>query len=653
MAQGELVPVERAEWAAPIVVVHKKDGGIRICRDFKVSINPVICSQIYPLPTPEEMFSMLANGESFTKLDLARAYKQMAVKKECQHLLTINTHLGLFRYTRLPFGVSTAPALWQKAMAQVLQGLPGVVCFIDDILVTGHTRDEHKENLHKVLTRLRQYGLRLKKSKCKFFQKELEFLGHVISNEGIKPTTERVKSIQDAPRPVNKQELQSFLGLVTYNAKFVPSLSHVLQPLNLLLHKNQKWMWKSAQQSAFDKAKQLLCKPCTLAHYDVKKPIKVYCDASPKGLGACLVHVMPNGFEQPVAYASRSLQPAEQRYAQIEREALGIIFAVRRFHQYLYGRSFTLVTDHRPLCRIFGSKEAIPPLAAAKMQRWALILSANQYNIECVSGKLNQCADCMSRLPSESQRDSAEKIHSVMEISNLPITASQIAKASAKDRTLAMVITAVQHGHWLSAPTVDILPYYRRQNELTVMDGCLLWGRRVIVPQKLQELLLANHIGMSRMKALARSYVWWPQLNSDIEETCRKCNKCLLSSDNPSAAPLHPWFIPKQPWERVHIDHATWGKHLLLVATDVFSKWPEVHLVSSTSAQQTIEKLRVMFATHGIPITIVSDNGPPFASVEFKQFMDVNGVNHRRVPPYHPSSNGAAENLVKDITIPG
>ena len=139
VAEGELIPVEQSEWAAPIVVVHKKDGGIRICGDFKVSINPVIDSHIYPLPTPEEMFSTLANGESYTKLDLARAYKQMAVKKECQHLLTINMHLGLFRYTRLPFGISTAPALWQQAMTQVLQGLPGVVCFIDNILVTGHT----------------------------------------------------------------------------------------------------------------------------------------------------------------------------------------------------------------------------------------------------------------------------------------------------------------------------------------------------------------------------------------------------------------------------------------------------------------------------------------------------------------------------------
>ena len=138
-------------------------------------------------------------------------------------------------------------------------------------------------------------------------------------------------------------------------------------------------------------------------------------------------------------------------------------------------------------------------------------------------------------------------------------------------------------------------------------------------------------------------------MNTHIEEVCRKCNECLLASNNPASAPPHPWLVPKQPWERVHVDHATWGKHLLLVATDVFSKWPEVHLVSSTSAQQTIEKLRIMFAIHGIPMTIVSDNGPPFASMEFKQFMNANGVNHRRVPPYHPSSNGAAENLVRSV----
>ena len=162
-----------------------------------------------------------------------------------------------------------------------------------------------------------------------------------------------------------------------------------------------------------------------------------------------------------------------------------------------------------------------------------------------------QCADCMSRLPTISQRDSAEEVHSIMEMDNLPVTAKQIAKTSAKDQTLATVITIVQHGRWPSKRTMDLLPYYHRRNELTVIDGCLLWGRRVIIPQKLCELLLAelhvNHIGMSKMKALAGSYVWWPHLNDDIEEFCRKCNECLLSSDNPATAPLHPWLVPKQP----------------------------------------------------------------------------------------------------------
>ena len=191
---------------------------------------------------------MLANGESYTKLDLARAYKQMAVKKECQHLLTINTHMGLFQYTRLPFGISTAPSLWQKSNAQVLQRLLGVVCYIDGILVTGHTRTEHKKHLQSVFDQLRQYGLHVKRFKCQFFQKQLEFLGHSITSDGIKPTEERIRSIKKAPPPVNKQELRTFLGMMTYNAKFLPFLSHVLNPLYMLLRKNRKWMWKTKQQ---------------------------------------------------------------------------------------------------------------------------------------------------------------------------------------------------------------------------------------------------------------------------------------------------------------------------------------------------------------------------------------------------------------------
>ena len=363
----------------------------------------------------------------------------MKVKEECQPLLTINTHRGLYRYTRLPFGITTAPSLWQRAMAQVLSGIPKVAYYIDDILITGRTRAEHIENLRMVLCRLREYGLKLKHSKCEFFAKDLEFLGHRISPEGVKPTAERIASIRKAPAPTNKQELKSFLGMLTYNARFLPNVSHTLYPLNQLLQQNASWVWKSEHQKAFDAAKQMLSSDRALAHYDVNRPVKLFCDASAYGLGVCLVHIMDDGSQKPIAYASRTLSKPERAYAQIEREGLALVFGVRRFHQYLYGRPFTLVTDHRPLCKIFGSKQGIPPMAAARMQRWALILSAYQYIIEHINGTANNCADCMSRLPlSEQAPDSAEKIHVVVQMDDMPITATQIAKESKRDKELSI-----------------------------------------------------------------------------------------------------------------------------------------------------------------------------------------------------------------------
>ena len=333
--EGELEQVDRSDWAAPIVVVKKKDGEIRICADFKRTINPHLQEKTFPLPTPDEVFSTLANGESFSKLDLARAYKQMEVEESSQPYLTINTHLGLFRYRRLPFGIASAPAMWQKAMSVVLQGCRRVVYYIDDILVTGRTRQEHEQNLHQVFQRLEQFGLRVKPSKCKFFQERVEFLGHVITPEGVHPTQERVNGILAAAEPRNKKELKSFLGLMTYNVKFLPTLADVLHPLYALLKKDRRWLWGKQQKKAFKKAKKLVCKAPVLTHYDVNKPIKLYCDASPYGLGACLVE----GQKKPVAFASRTLTQTESKYAQVEREALAIIFAVKKFNQYLCVRT--------------------------------------------------------------------------------------------------------------------------------------------------------------------------------------------------------------------------------------------------------------------------------------------------------------------------
>ena len=249
--------------------------------------------------------------------------------------------------------------------------------------------------------------------------------------------------------------------------------------------------------------------------------------------------------------------------------------------------------------------------------------------------------------------DSAEKIHVVVQMDDLSVTATQIAKESKCDKELPIVLKSIQHGHWPSDTAVDISPFRKCYTELSILDGCILWGSRVVIPSAFCHLLLQellpSHLGMSRMKSLACSYFWWPGLDSQIEEVCRACVECCAVTRNPPKAPVHPWMIPQHPWQRVHVDHAQFGWHLLLVAVDAFSKWPEVHIVSSISAQQTIDKLRYIFACCSLPTTLVLDNGPLFQSAEFFYFFAANGILHWRVPPYHPFSNRLAENMVKTV----
>lgn len=396
---GILEKVDHSEWAAPIVPVPKRDGRFRICGDYKVTINPHLEVDQHPLPKPEELFSALAGGIQFTKLDLAQAYQQILLDDISKPLVTINTHLGLFRYTRLPFGVASAPALFQRTMDALLQGLPHVICYIDDLLITGSTQEEHLCNLSEVLKRLQSSGLCVKLDKCQFMQNSVEYLGHRIDQEGIHATPEKLEAIANAPPPSNVQELRSFLGMVNYYGKFIPHLSTVLAPLNSLLQKDVSWGWSKGCQDAFNKCKTALMSSTVLAHYDVTLPIKVAADTSAYGIGAVLSHVYPDGSERPVAFASRTLSSSERNYAQLEKEALSLIFAVKHFHQYLYGRNFILVTDHKPLTIILSPKQGIPPLAAARLQRWANLLAAYKYSIQYKSTLEHANADAMSRLP--------------------------------------------------------------------------------------------------------------------------------------------------------------------------------------------------------------------------------------------------------------
>ena len=396
---GIISPVKTAKWATPIVPVVKKDGPIRICGDFKSTVNQATHIETYPLPRVEELFSNLAGGKYFSKLDMSNAYLQIPLAELSKEYLTINTHRGLYQFNRLPFGVASAPAIFQRSMETLLRDLPGLFVYLDDILITGSTLAEHLANLEGVLKRLSEAGLRLNKEKCAFFLEQIEYLGHTIDAQGVHPTGEKIKAIKNAPQPKNVTELRSFLGILNYYSRFLPTLSAKMAPLYSLLRKTTSWSWGSQQQEAFSIAKDTLQEDALLVHFDPSKPLIVACDASQYGLGAVLSHKMDNGEERPVAFASRTLNPAEKKYSQLEKEGLAIIFAVKKFHHYIYGHHFIIESDHKPLSFLFSELKGVPVLASSRIQRWSLTLSAYHYSIHYKSGKNLNNADALSRLP--------------------------------------------------------------------------------------------------------------------------------------------------------------------------------------------------------------------------------------------------------------
>ncbi|XP_033637865.1 uncharacterized protein K02A2.6-like [Asterias rubens] len=655
---GVIEPVTFSRWAAPIVPVIKENGQIRICGDYKATVNQAANVDSYPVPRVEELFAAMSGGQTFSKLDLSHAYLQLVLDEPSRELATINTHRGLFQYTRMPFGISAAPAIFQRTIESLLADIPQAVAFLDDILVTGKSESEHIANLDRVLTRLQSAGLRLKQEKCKFFAPEVVYLGHRINATGLHPTMEKVQAIKDAPVPRNVTELKSYLGILNYYAKFLPNLSSLIAPLHCLLRKDTRWSWDTAQDKAFRESKELLVSAQVLVHYNPEKELVLSCDASPYGVGAVLANRMADGTEHPIAYASRSLSPPERNYSQLDKEGLAMVFGVKKFHQYVYGRKFVISTDHKPLLGLLGEGRMIPPMASSRIQRWALTLSAYDYQLVYKPGSLNGNADALSRLPLPHTPSHvpvpADYVMVMDHMESTPVSPEKIRLWTGRDPVLSQVRSFVMNGWPAECANSALQPYICRKTELSIQDGCIMWGSRVVIPpqgrQRLVEELHESHPGVSCMKSLGRSYVWWPCMDKDIESKVKQCSPCQTSRQSPPVAPLHPWEWPQRPWSRLHVDYAgPFMGRMFLIIVDAHSKWLDIHAMHSATSLATVEKLRQTFATHGLPDIIVSDNGSNFTSAEFQEFLRRNGIKHVRSAPFHPSSNGLAERAVQSF----
>ncbi|UYV64919.1 K02A2.6-like [Cordylochernes scorpioides] len=446
---------------------------------YRVTLNRFWDTAAYPLPTQQDLFAILAKGKYFSKLDLISAYLQLEVAKSTQPFLTINTHKGLFRFRRMPFGLANAPSYFQSVMDRVLAGIEGVICYIDDVLIATVSVEKHLFVLKTVFLRLEKYNIELTKDKCKFVQREIEYFGHLIKEDGIRPLDHKVQALQKAKSPTNISELRSFLGLVNYYGKFIPNLPDLLRPLYELLHKKNCWSWTKECEKAIEKCKSSITSERVLVPYDTTLPLFLATDASQIGIGAVL---------------SRHRRPGKTDH--IEREALAIIYGVTNFHQFIYGRRFTLITDHKPLVSILGPKSGIPTLSTSRLQRWAIILSAYTYNIKFKKTQDHGNADLLSRLPVESGETSRlDNIYTLSYMEDLPITAEEIRIETQKDEVLSIVKCYTQHG-WSERVPDHLSPYFQRKLELTVTES-VYW--------------------MRKMKSVARSHFWWPNLDNEIE----------------------------------------------------------------------------------------------------------------------------------------
>lgn len=341
---GIIEPItEPTDWVHPIVVVPKPNGDIRICMDPR-SLNINIKRELYPIPTIDSLLNELAGAKYFTLLDASQAFLQIPLDVNSSKLCTIATPWGRYRYLRLPYGVSCAPEMFQRCINEILESQAGVIAYFDDILVYGTSVEEHNRNLDAVLKRISQSGLTLNFQKSKIGTTSVKFLGHVVSSSGISPDDAKVQAIQKMQQPKTKKELQRFLGMIVYVAKFIPNLSNETTILRRLLSDKNEWIWESNEDACFVNLKKLVTSAPVLSYFDNKKETILSVDASPYGMGAVITQE-----GHPIEYASASLTPTQQKYNQIDKELLAVVFGCERFSYYLSGRRIKIHTDHRPL----------------------------------------------------------------------------------------------------------------------------------------------------------------------------------------------------------------------------------------------------------------------------------------------------------------
>lgn len=657
---GIIEEVAGTDWVAPVVAARKPDGSLRLCIDLR-QLNKWVVVDQYPLPNITELLTLLSGAMVFSTIDLASAYHQIELDELSRSYTSFITPFGTFRFIRMPFGLVSAAAVFQRVMERTLEGCEGICIYQDDILVFGRDTVEHEQRLTAVLEKLQDANLTIKLEKCKFGVEAIHYLGHTVTGKGIAPKEKLVETISKMPPPCSKEELMKFFGMVEYYNKFVDGFAALSVNMRSLLKKGTDFKWDSECNDEFLCIKEKLRNAPCLASFDPLKTSVLTTDASLKGLGAVLQQESEKGLIT-IMFASRGLKEPETRYSVIEREALAVFWAVRKLKKFLWGTKFLVKTDHKPLCETFTKKGI--DLVSSRITKWVIALQEYNFEIRYIPGVENCVADTLSRLVTSDQEDEScdewddSNIH-VCHVHDQIVSEEEWKKKLNEDKTLYDIMALICKGwHSKKDGGGESLKFWSIKDELAVQDGLLFRGTKLIPPTELRNILLElaheSHAGMQKTKERLRSSYWWPGMDIQVERLVRDCGICAGSAKSKCVRiqPMVVRDLPKGPWTDVAFDivgpiHSNGQQIFILVLLDLFSRWPEILFTTNIETSTVIKFLESLIAREGFPKSILTDNGVQLVSREMELFLRNRGIVHKKCSLYHPETNGAIERFNK------
>ena len=680
---GKIRP-SNSPWSAPVVMVPKKDGKLRFCIDYR-ALNEVTKKDAYPLPRIADELACLHGAKFFSTLDLCSGYWQVEIAEadRCKSAFSVAADGGShWEWTVMPFGLCNAPSTFQRLLDLVLAGVKWkhALVYIDDIIIYSKTFDQHLLDIKDIMTRLEAAGLRAKLSKCNFAAKQVSYLGHSVTELGIGLDPRHIEKIKKFPRPANTEQLHMFVGLASFFRRFVKQFAKVARPLHDLLKPGALWKWESPQEDAFQALINRLTSSPILAHPDFAKPFTLYTDACKIGLGAVLTQRGDDGLERAIAYASRQTRGKESDYSTTQLECLAVVWAVENFAPFLWGKRFSLITDHSALVSLFRMEVTA---LKGQMARWVLRLSPFDFQVFHRAGQQNAAADALSR----SHHDGApyfvmptppfvhaSDMHTPQQVKVLEQSQQVL---SIMDPDFAAKLREAQDREplwreakqWLKIPEsdrpppknallADLLKTASLEDDILKVEG-VDKSRVTLLPYeyRLPVILQAHDFGHSSCdktrKAVQASFYWY-EMKKDIDDVVKHCPTCAQGKARQPTRQGAPGSLPKArgPNALLAMDHigpfpkSKRGNTHVLVVEDLFTRWCTAIPVPDTGAETTVDALiSQVVAVSGIPDAILSDNGSGFTANFTRRWSERFHMQQKFSSPLHPQGNGAVERL--------